>query len=178
MIPVNDYETKALCLSNLAEAYLGKGDLGTALSLNEDALKLRTLTENKIESGDSYANLAGICIITKDFDKSKEYLDSALSIANLYDYTSLQLIVKKQYAYYYSETRNFEAAFQWMKSYDRLRDSIITEKELARSNYDFDEDEVLLIQNELPNKFRNTWFLIIMGLLVIGIPFILIQFKR
>jgi tetratricopeptide (TPR) repeat protein len=178
MIPVNDYETKALCLSNLAEACLGKGEIEKALSYNEDALKLRTFTENKIESGDSYANLAGIYIITKEFEKAKECLDSANSIANYYDYSSLKVIVRKQYAYYFSETRNFELAFQWMKQYNNLRDSLQTEQELSKSKYDFDENDTPVFKAGPSNNFRGTWVLIIMALLGIGIPFILIQFKR
>jgi tetratricopeptide (TPR) repeat protein len=178
MIAINDYDMLSMCLSNLAEAYLGKGDFEKALSLSQDALKLRDLTENKTEAGESYNNIGGIFIIKKEFDKAKENLDSALSIADAYDYTDLKLRVRKNLAYYYSETGDFKNGFRWLDLYCHLRDSLQIEQELTKSHYDFDEHEDRMSTIVHTNNFRHSWFLILTGILFVGIPFILIQFRR
>lgn len=178
MIPLNDYETKAMCLGNLAEAYLAKHDTAKALALNQDALEMRQMTEDVFGLGDSYVNTGAIYILTKDYENAKACLDSAYSIGLRYNYADLLLNVDRQFACYYSEIKNFEAAYRWLDKYNTLRDSMEVQQAAVKQQYAFDEHVAIAALSKTTNNSKNAGLLIVMAVFMVGVPFILIQYKR
>lgn len=175
----NDYTSKAMYLSNMGEAYLGKHDTVNAIAINEDALEMRLMTDNIMEAGDSYVNLAGIYIVTGDYAKTKQYLRLADSIANAYDYFELKLLVLKISAFYNKAINNSTDGFQLLEDYYYKRDSIVAQQQMELLKYDFEEDFSQPIENDnYHGPIKNKFFMVVLLILIIFISFIIFKNKR
>lgn len=175
----NDYDAKARYMSNMGEAYLGKHDTLKAIALNLDALKLRSMCENDMEAGDNYVNLAGIFIVTKEFDKAKRYLQIADSIANLYDYFDLKLNVYKISAFYHQAAGNAKEGFELLENYYHKRDSLLAAQQMATLQYDFEENfsEPIKVKASLKD-ISNKWMAILLVLILTFISYSIFKNKR
>lgn len=173
----NDYNTKAIFLTDIAQAYLAKGNIEKCIACNADALKLRIMADNNLETGDNYLNLGGAYVVQKDLVKAKYYLDTAYSIAGKYDYAELRHDACRIYALYYAESKDYEAAFYWQKKFNDLNDTIVMQQALDKQMYDFNELEKTS-QAYHPAKLSNLWLLVTVFLMLIFIPFILIRYQR
>jgi len=174
---INDYETKAIFLTNVAQAYIGNKMIEKGIAYNEDAIKLRTLSENVVETGDNYLNLGGAYVVQKEFDKAKYYIDTAMFVANKYDYAELKYKVRKIYAIYYSEIKDFEKAFYWLRKYNDLGDTILIQQNFVKELFDFNEEENM--GSVMDSRFKFPYFylniLIITSILIIVLAF---KYKR
>lgn len=177
LAPLNDYETKALLLTNMAVTYVAKNNLDKAIACNEDALKLRQMLDNNLETADNYLNLGGIYIARREFTRAKQLIDTACNIARQNDYSDLLYKAAKINALYYHETGQNEDAYYWMKKYSDLSDSLVIQQHIARQIYDFsDEQDGTEVSVNKPGN--NFWLLLGIFLGLIAIPFYLIRFKR
>lgn len=175
---MNDYEIRSLCLNNMAQVYFDKGDYEKSVALNEDALKLRYLMENHLEVADSYLNLASNFLNLKQPEKAKEYLDTAYSISNRYGYYEAMQVAHKIYSDYYSELKDFEKAYFWLKTYETKRDSVLAEQGKLSPEFDFDLPEVTQHDPVGVKELNNLWLLISVLVFTIFVPFMLLRFKR
>lgn len=174
----NDYVTKAMYLNNIGEAYLGKKDTAKALAFNEDALKLRLMSENVMESGDSYINLAGIYIVRGNLEKANEYILKADSIAIAYDYYELKTLVLRTSAYYNYAIKNFKQGFDMLNRYYIKHDSAVAQQQLEVLKYNFDEyvfSEEINYNKAPVSNFNLLYVLIFFS---VTIPYFLIKQKR
>jgi tetratricopeptide (TPR) repeat protein len=175
----NDYEMRSLCLNNIAQVYFEKGDYERSIAYNQDALKLRLLMDNNLEEADSYLNLALNFIRTKDLEKAREYLDKAYQIGTGYDYFEAVQTAFKIYSDYYSETKEYEKAYVWLKRYQTSRDSILAEQNAHKAEFDFSMPEVTEHAGTLQaQRINNLWLLVSVFIFTIFVPLILIRFKR
>lgn len=179
MCKENDYDAKARYLSNMGEAYLGNHDTLKAIAFNTDALKLRAMAENDMETGDNYVNLAGIFIVTKEFEKAKRYLQIADSIANLYDYFDLKLNVYKISAFYNQANGNAKEGFELLENYYHKRDSLLAAQQMATLQYDFEENfsEPVKVRASI-QTISNKWMALILILSLAFISYTLFKNKR
>lgn len=189
ILPMNDYYSKAIFLTNIGAAYVGKGMIdmvkGTidkemiekGIAYNQDALKLRLMADNYLETGDNYLNIGEAHLPLGNFDKAKYYIDTALYIANKNNYFELRYQAYKGLALYHNETKNFKEAFVWLKKYYDLGDSIIAMQAEDKRQFDFDE-EAEHYQYQKHQALHNVWLLVSVFALVIFIPFYFIRFKR
>jgi tetratricopeptide (TPR) repeat protein len=174
MADANDYSTKAACLSNTGESYLDKGDLEKAAACNEDALKLRIMSDNLVETADNYLNLGEISILRKDFQKAKYLIDTACFIAEKNEYFELRYEAIKIRALYYEGIKDYQQAFVCMKRYKELGDSIVLEQADEKQLFDFDET----VQEKSVSATAaggNWWLLIGIALGIIFIPLFLMR---
>lgn len=175
--PMNDYYTKAIYYTNMAAAFIKKGMPEKGIALSEDALKLRIMVDNYLETADNYLNLGDAYLQKKDFVKAKYYIDTALFIANREDYFELKHEAYETLSRYYYETMKFEQALYWLKKHYALGDSIRILREEVQKNFDFDED-VKSYQYQEPQALQNVWLLTLIFAMIIFVPFYLIRFKR
>lgn len=174
----NDYERKTLCLNNLAVMYQEAGQFEKAIACNEDALKLRKLMDNRLEEADSYLNLASVYIGMRDFSKAITELDTAYFIASRFDYFEARLSAYELYAKYYAGIKNFEQAYVWLQKSETCKDSLRTLQ--AEVNYDTGAEDLDTNIDAVhqTGTLHNKGLLICLFVLLIGIPFTLIQYKR
>ena len=175
---LNDYDMRSLCLNNMAQVFFDKGNYEKSIAYNEDALKIRNLMDNNLEVADSYLNLASNYIKLKDLEKARENLDTAYSISKHYNYYEAMQTAFKIYSDYYSETKNYEAAYAWLKKYELSKDSIMAEQSSREAAFDFDLPETIGHSYVPQQSIHNLWLLISVLILLIFIPLIFIRFKR
>jgi tetratricopeptide (TPR) repeat protein len=174
----NDYNTKAIFLTNMAQAHIENGMIEKGIALNQDALKLRLIADNHVETADNYLNIGGAFLKLKDLLKAKYYIDTAYCIATKYDYFELKYQASDILASYFFETKDFEKAFFWQKKFSDLKDSIYQIQVSENKLNDFDELELLQTDEKPKEEVKNINLLICLLVLIITIPFILIRFKR
>jgi tetratricopeptide (TPR) repeat protein len=175
---INDYEMRSLCLNNIAQVYFDKGDYERSVAFNEDALKIRNLMDNNVEVADSYLNLASNYIKLKQPEKAKRLLDTAFNISRRYNYFEAQQLAFRIYSDYFSEMKNYELAYAWLKKYELSKDSILAEQN-AHSEFNFNMPEVTeQYVYEAEEHLNNLWLLISVFIFMIFVPLFLIRFKR
>jgi tetratricopeptide (TPR) repeat protein len=172
----NDYETKAMCLTNMSVYYMNHKELEKALAANEDAIQLRVLSENTREIADNILNIGLIHTDLKNYAEAKGYIDSAYHLAAQYAYFSLQHTACRTYSHYYDETKNYELAYFWMKRYHAIKDSLFLQ-ELQSQVYDLEEEQEEVAE-DVPSKMKSYWLILLLAGMVVAVPYILIQYKR
>jgi len=175
---INDYEMPSLCLNNMAQVFFDKGNYEKSVAYNEDALKMRILMENNLEAADSYLNLAANYIKLKKTEKALANLDTAYRISTHYDYYEAQQMAFKIYSEYYSELKNYEKAYYWLKKYEHSKDSIMSEQSARESEFDFNVPETNGHAYAPEQNLHNLWLLISTLILLIFVPLFLIRYKR
>lgn len=176
---INDYQMRALCLNNMAQVFFDKGSYEKSIAYNEGALKLRNRMDNNLEVADSYLNLASNYIKVRDFEKARECLDTAYTIAKTYRYYAAVQHAFRMYSEYYAALRHYEQAYYWLNRHQLSKDSITAEQSTRASEFDFEEPEItgykLLPETQ---KINNLWLLVSVLVLAVIIPLFLIRFKR
>jgi tetratricopeptide (TPR) repeat protein len=174
--PMNDYDAKAIYFTNMAAAFIKKGLAEKSIAYSEDALKLRIMVDNNLETADNYLNLGDAYLQLKDFKKAKHYIDTASFIAERDEYFELRREAAETFSRYYYDIKNFEQAYNWLKKYQTLGDSIRSLQEEEKQEFYFDEE--VNYSNDQEQSLQNIWLLVTVFALVIFIPFYLIRFKR
>jgi tetratricopeptide (TPR) repeat protein len=176
-VRLNDYGMRAICLNNLALVYAARGEDDKAEGMNEDALKLRRLMENEVESADSYLNLAALYLRSKKNNKAKKCLDTAYYIATANNYFEARQEAYRYYAEYYSAQNQPAEAYKWLSRYCAGRDSIVRESGMQQTlitDYSETESGTAAIKPVL----NNLWLLTTLFIFLIFVPLILMYFKR
>lgn len=174
----NDYNTKAIYLTNMAQAYMENGMIEKGIAFNQDALKLRLIADNHVETADNYLNLGTAYISINELSKAIYFIDTAYSIASKNDYFELMFQAAEVYASFYSTAKDFEKAFYWQKKFISLKDSLLKLQLDEKKLFDFDEIEINEAKNSTDNKTNNSALAFLIITFLILIPFTLIRFKR
>jgi tetratricopeptide (TPR) repeat protein len=170
---LNDYEIRALCLNNIGQVFFEKGDYEKCISFNRDALKLREMMDNDLETADNYLNLAGAYLKLGEPEQARICLDSADSVAGRNGYFDALLLGKKIRADYYHAAGENEKAYTALCVYQRQKDSV----EIAATHVA--EGKLLTAttagSDSTKNVFNNRWMLVCLFFFLIFIP--LFQFR-
>lgn len=121
----HDEVWKGILSGNIGSIHANYADYDSSLYYYFRNLSVvrRTLEfENEIET---YMNIANVYLQTHDFVNAKSYLDSAVQIiadrkVKFNDFFNPMDMINKSYASLYSETGNFEKAFQFYEKYHQI----------------------------------------------------------
>lgn len=174
----SDYDTRAMCLTNLGEASLGIQQLDKALAYNEDALKLRKLSDNKVETSDNYLNIGSVYLAMGQAPQAKFFIDTAWTIACRNDYFELRHEAEKVYASYYNGMKDYEKAYTWLKKYYDTNDSLLLAQNTENNLYNFNEQEEKEEIRSGSKSFADWWQITAIAAIFVLLPFYLIRFKR
>lgn len=172
---LNDYTIKEICLNNLAQIFLDKGDLEKALAYNYDALELRELMGLEVDAADSYLSIAEIALKQRDVPLAEENLNLALALCHKLDYFEGRSIYHKLASELFAQKNDHKTAYENLKLYTQLNDSL-NSLHTEESSIDLEAEEKT--ENVSKSYFKNAWLLILVSLLLIIIPFTLIRYKR
>jgi tetratricopeptide (TPR) repeat protein len=173
---LNDYGIKAICLNNLAQVYSDQGDYEKALAYNYDALEIRDLMGLDVDVSDSYLSIAEVSLKQKNLVLAEENLDLAFELCTKLEYYEGKMTYHQLAAELYSQKNNYQLAYENLKIYNQLNDSLELMQDIEPV-LDFKESiEVTHIQTK--NQVKNMWLLGLLSLILIIIPFVLIRYKR
>jgi tetratricopeptide (TPR) repeat protein len=172
---LNSYELRSICLNNLAIVYSDNGNYGHAIAMNEDALKIRRLMDNTMECADSYINLGHNYLMLHNYAQAQQCIDAAMDISRRFEYTEAIRECYGVAAELSAQQGNFRNAYLWNKKYQLLGDSLRNEADHASDFTEISVDEERVGSS---GKFRNTWMLLILAGLVIGVPYTLVKYLR
>ncbi len=173
---LNDYTIKAICLNNLAQVFLDKGDFEKALAYNYDALELRELMGLDVDISDSYLSIAEVALKQNDLNLAEEHLNLAINLCNQLDYYEGKMVYHKLVSEFYSKKNNYQLAYENLKKFNQLNDSLM--HLMNAESVDEFEELVEPLSNCNANPIKNVWLLILLSLTLIIIPFVLIRYKR
>jgi len=177
-IALNNYDIKAICLNNIAQVYFDKGDFGKALSYNFDALEIREIMGLEADLADSYLSIAEITIKQGDLALAQENLDSALELCNKLEYYEGKMTYHKLLAELYYLKNNYQLAYQNLKVFTQLNDSIITFQE-DEPLYDLEENRQEPIEEDFEfDKITNKPMMFLLLIIIIFISYIIFKNKR
>jgi tetratricopeptide (TPR) repeat protein len=170
---LHDYETRSLCLNNIAQIYFEKGDYERSISLNYDALKLRELMENEADQADSYLNLASNYLkLSRQADVIAN-LNKAKEVADRYGYFEAQQMARKLYSEYFHLTGDHKTAYEYLLLYQQKNDSVMS----AAANI-MSELPVISQTQDKSAGTKNQWLLASIFIFLIFVPFGLVRYKR
>lgn len=178
----HDLAVMASCNNNIGAVLMEENLADSALFYLEESLKLLDLQENVMEMADVYNNM-GMSYIKKNMLPLANYhLEKAARISSAYNYTDARLHVYESFALLYERQKNFEEANTWLKKHYALKDSIwqLSRNAMALS---FSDGPANRVQTDVPQSqqlpvLKNGWLLVILGAFLIGIPLLLIRYKR
>jgi len=174
---LNDLELAATCNNNIGAIYMVQDKLDSSIAYLEEGSKQLNLQDNEIEQADVYNNLANVYIKQKNFKMAETYLEWAKAICNKYDYSEGKMELYQTCSFFYESKEDYKQANKWLKKYYTLKDSLSQiDKEATSVFLENDAPEL----NRQPNKpiFKNEWILVILSGLLIGIPLLLMRYKR
>lgn len=172
-----DRAVMASCNNNIGAVLMEEQLPDSSLLYLEESWKLLNLQDNDMEMADVYNNMALSWIQKNETGKAMRYLAMADSLCSVYDYTDARVEVYGSYAVLYEKQQDYQKANDWLKKHYRLKDSILQLSKEAMSISLVDESPELS-ENTPGPAFKNGWILVILGALVLGIPLLLIQYKR
>ena len=152
--------------------------LDSALLYLEEGLKIRQLIDNEFELADSYNNIAMVYILQKSFNQASNYILLTNDICTKFGYPEALVELYQTQAEFYEAQNIFEQANIFLKKYHALKDSL---KQIEQEDKDLifiDEDAKSETQQQTTKSTSNNWLLFSLVILIIGIPFFLIRFKR
>jgi tetratricopeptide (TPR) repeat protein len=171
---LNNYEIKAICLNNIAQIFLDKGNYEKALAYNYDALELRELMGLDVDVSDSYLSIAEVALKQKNIDLAEENLDLASNLCDRLAYHEGKMTCHQLASELYALKINYQLAYENLKLYNQLKDSL-TLLQHEEPAYVENEKPVMLCPQE---PVKNLWMLIVLCLLAVVIPFTLFRLKR
>jgi tetratricopeptide (TPR) repeat protein len=173
---LNSYEIKEICLNNLAQIFFDRGDHEKALACNFDALELRELMSLDINITDSHLSIAEIALKQKNTELAEEHLNLALSFSDKLSYLEGKATYHKLAAELYSQKNNYQSAYENLKLYNALNDSLIT----LHTDEPTGEFKELISERQASTErsMPNLWLLVLLTLFLIIIPFVLFRYKR
>jgi len=174
---LNNPELKALCNNNIGGVLTTQNKLDSALLYLEEGLKLLDITGNEKEMADSYINLANIYIKKANLADAQLNIALADSICHKYEYSEAKIELYQTYSSLYEAQQNYKEANYWLKKHYHLKDSLLQlDKEMPAIR--LQDDDTVLLSKEIKPVFKNEWILVFLGVLLIGIPLLLMRHKR
>lgn len=175
---LNNYEIKAISLNNLAQVFLDKGEYEKAMAYNYDALELRELMGLEVDMVDSYLSIADIALKQKNPELALENLNLALGLCNKHEYSEGKMTYHKLASELYSQQNNYQVAYQHLKTYTQLNDSLMLMQNID-SYYEFNEAFSQPIEDDTyDGSIKNKFFMVVLLILIIFISFIIFKNKR
>lgn len=172
---LHDYDIRSICLNNMGIVFYKKGEYEKAIAYHYDALKLKQLMDNNVEMADSYLNLASNYIKLEQYEKALSTLNEGDRLSKKYDYYEARQEAMKIYAEFYEVTGDYESAYNYLQSFYRSRDSLITKETQELQILDLETQDSPA--NET-SSLNNRWLLVLTFCLCVLVPFYLIRFKR
>lgn len=175
---IGNQELLADCYNNIGTILREQHKLDSALLYLEEGLKIRQLIDNEFELADSYNNIAMVYILQKSFNQASNYILLTNDICTKFGYPEALVELYQTQAEFYEAQNIFEQANIFLKKYHALKDSL---KQIEQEDKDLifiDEDAKSETQQQTTKSTSNNWLLFSLVILIIGIPFFLIRFKR
>jgi tetratricopeptide (TPR) repeat protein len=120
----NDYELRALCLTNKAIIHINMRKYDEAVADCENALKAREIMEDERGKAENYLNLALAYFLMKENEKGNENLQLAEIIINKYDYLAARINMLKIKADHFESEKKMDEAYNCIRRYYFLKDSL------------------------------------------------------
>ena len=175
---IGNQELIADCYNNIGTILREQHKLDTALLYLEEGLKIRQLIDNEFELADSYNNIAMVYVLQKNFNQASNYILLANQICSKYDYPEALVELYQTQSQFYEAQQNFEQANTFLKKHYALKDSLQQIDQEDRDLVFLEAENAFEIKNHNNTKASNNWLLFPLIIMLIGIPLLLIRFKR
>lgn len=175
---IGDQDIIASCYNNIGTILREQYKNDSALMYLEEALKIRQLTDNELEMADSYNNIANVYINLKNFNQASNYILLADEICKKYNYSEALLELYHTRSLYFEAQEDFKQANAWLKKYVFFKDSLHN-IEKQNEDPDFLNDPLTIKKAEHEtNQTGNTWLVITLLTMLVGLSLFLIRYKR
>lgn len=174
----SDYELEAACLNNLSALNIMKKDYDVAIADALNSIKVKHLTDNEMQVADSYLNLCEAYFQKHDYAMGLSSLKSADFIIDKYNYAEARLQSLMKHADFYEQDKNFELAYQCLKKYGALEDSLDEVNANEETQYNFIEKKI--VTEPIIMEAHTFPYLLLITLCIIALACVLflLRFKR
>ena len=177
---IGDQDIIASCYNNIGTILREQNKNDSALMYLEEGLKIRQLTDNELELADSYNNIANVYINLKKFSQASNNILLAEEICLKYGYAATLLELYHTRSLFFEAQENYKQANSWLKKYVFLKDSLqnIEKENEDEDSYFLNDPRTIQKAENKTNQTGNTWLLIALLTMIVGLPLFLIRYKR
>ncbi len=174
----SDHALEAAALNKLAALNIANKNYDTAIANALSAVRLNLLPRNNREMADSYLNLSEAYFQKEEFARGRAYLKTADSIIAEAGYTEARLQSLMKHAAYEEQTKNFEIAYNNLKSHGILKDSLDQVNALAKTQNSFIERKIVEAPLETHEKPFPYLLLLSLCAMALACVLFLLRFRK
>lgn len=154
---INHKNGEAKILTELARLSNEKGDIQTALELNNEAKLIREKIGDRQGLISNYYNIGNVLYSKGNYKQAEIYLLKSLELANEIGLIHSKIEICQVLSELNVKTKNYQAAFEYLQQSKTLNDSIFSVEKLRqleeiRSKYDIEKKEVENKQLQIENE--------------------------
>lgn len=162
-------------LSNLAGAYLAKGDHEKASSLLKESIQLRIQLQDSVGLGENFTQLAEVYYSDKKPAKALELFKKSIVIAKNKEYRSLEKFNYDYASKIFQDQNQADSALYYFKKFIEVKDQMFTESQEAKISeltiaYETEKKELALAESKIEIQQKNLLlYLSLAGIILLGL---------
>lgn len=174
---------KLICYNSIGQVYLKKKEINKAQFYLQNVVPLALKIQDDFYISNAYLNYGWLLLEQNKISEARTNILKALKIAKSKNLYSIEMECYKILSQTEEKDKNFPLAIEYYKQYHKIKETIISEKNVKYINelntrYDiqkrqsevkFLKQENQLVRERLRNSYFNYIFGILLSLLVIGI---------